>query len=97
MQRITVKDLEALIARLNRATGSPAEPYIRDDTGRLRAQVGCYHLSRAYGGFALHRMSNESGGVSEPFYTGHVPARDLYNRIHAYLMGYEACRHEARP
>ena len=94
MNRITVKDLEALIARLNRATGSPAEPYTRDDIGIRCANIGCYHLSRAYGGFALHRMVNEHGGVSEPFYTGHIPARDLYNRIHAYLMGYEARQHE---
>lgn len=86
--RITVSDLQALIARLNRVTNSPAEPYALGDDGRHHAQIGCWHLSRAYGGFGLHRMVNPSGGVSDPF-GHHMPARDLYNRIHALLAGLE--------
>ncbi len=92
MNRVTLTHLAGLINRLNRVTGSPLAPYSRDESGNLRANVGCYHLSRAYGGFALHRMHNEAGAVSEPFYTGHIPARDLYNRIHAYLMGIESVK-----
>ncbi len=92
MNRVTLTQLAGLINRLNRVTGSPFEPYSCDESGTLRANVGCYHLSRAYGGYALHRICNESGGCSEPFYTGHSPARDLYNRIHAYLMGIESVK-----
>jgi len=92
MNRITVTQLQAVIDRLNRETGSPAKPYVRDAEGRQRAQIGCYHLSRAYGGFALHRMVTDGGGVSSPPHTGHIPARDLLNRMHAYLAGIDAAR-----
>lgn len=93
--RVTVTQLEALIARINRATGSPAEPYSPGADGRHRANIGAYHLSRAYGGFALHRMVNESGGVSCPLSTGHIPARELADRMHAFLSGLEAAQHRA--
>jgi hypothetical protein len=92
MTRITVAQLQAVIDRLNRETGSPAEPYVRDADGKNRAQIGNYHLSRAYGGFALHRMVTDGGGVSSPLHTGHIPARDLLNRMHAYLAGIDAAR-----
>jgi len=86
MARITRKDLQSIIDRLNLATGSPVEPYVKGDDGRFHAQPGCWHIHGAYGGFALHRMVNAGGGVSDPF--GHyMPARDLYNRIYAMLIG----------
>jgi hypothetical protein len=89
-QRITVAYLTAVIGRINRAMGSPSDPYIKGEDGRYRGQTSCYHLSRAYGGFCLHRMVNEGGGVSDVFRCGHVPARDLANRMHAFLDGIEA-------
>lgn len=87
MQRITIKFLEAQCDRLNRLTGSPMESYSRDATGRSKANVGCFHISQAYGGYALHRMHNEGGGVSEPLNTGHIPARELSGLISAYIAG----------
>jgi len=92
MDRVTVSHLRAVIARINRETDSPAEPYYLDADGRLRAQIGNFHLSRAYGGFALNRMVTEGGGVSSPLSTGHIPARDLMNRMHAFLAGLDAAR-----
>ncbi len=89
-QRITLHYLNAVIGRINRATGAPSEPYVKSDDGHHRAQVGCYHLSRAYGGYSLHRMVTDGGGVSDVFGCGHVPARDLANRMHAFLDGIEA-------
>lgn len=89
MARITRKDLEPLVARLNRETNSPMDPWTRGEDGKLRANIGNFHLSGAYGGWSLHRMVNESGGVSDVFSCGHVPARDLYNQLHAYLRGIE--------
>ena len=87
--RITIKDLKAVAERLNRVTGSPLESYKRDKEGKLRSLVGNYHISQAYGGYSLYRMANEAGGVSDVFYSGHVPARDLYNQMQAFIRGIE--------
>ena len=89
--RITDKHLEGMIARLNRLTNSPAKPY-EQLNGRCVAQIGCYHLSHAYGGVALHRMHNEGGGVTTPIGGGHMPKRELYERIYAFIMGIEAAQ-----
>ena len=87
MQRITDKDLAAVVARINRTTGSPLVPYV----GNM-GQVGNYHISGAYGGVALHRMHTEGGGVADVFQRGHVPKRDLYELMHAYLAGMEVAK-----
>jgi hypothetical protein len=87
--RITEKQLQAVVDRLNRITGSPLEPYAKVD-GAYAAQVGNYHLSHAYGGVCLHRMHNESGGVSSPLSTGHVSKRELLGLLHAYINGIES-------
>jgi hypothetical protein len=92
MTRITVAQLQAVIDRINRETDSPMQPYAPDADGRQRAQIGNFHLSRAYGGFALHRMVTNGGGVSSPLHTGHIPARELLDRMHAYLAGIDAAR-----
>lgn len=93
MQRITKSDLQALVNRLNRETGNPEEPYTQQG-GKLVANIGNYHLSQAYGGFALHQMATDGGGVREPLYTGHVSARELHGKIHAFLMGYALAQSE---
>lgn len=88
MNRITDKYLEAVVARINAAMGTPCEPYTQNADGHgFRANIGCYHLSHAYGGVSLHQMSNASGGVRDVFGCGHVPKRDLGNRMHAFLAG----------
>lgn len=92
MQRITIKFLQAQCARLNRLTGSPMESYSRDANGRFKGNVGCFHISQSCGGYALHRMCNEGGGVSEPLSTGHIPARELSNLISAYIYGIESTK-----
>lgn len=91
-RRITRTDLQAVVTRLNTVTGSPAEPYTRRDDGTYTANVGNYHLSGAYGGWCVHRMSNDGGGVTTPISYGHIPARELYEQLHAYLRGFEAGR-----
>lgn len=87
--RITIKHLEGLVNRLNALTNSPQTPYTRLDGG-VTANIGNYHLSGAYGGYALQRMENESGGVSCPLYTGHISKRELYNLLNAFVRGIEA-------
>ena len=91
MNRITANQLQAIVDRLNTLTESPPRAYSVDPkTGKLTANIGNYHLSFAYGGVALHRMANESGGVSTPLYTGHIPKRELAERLHAYIYGIQA-------
>lgn len=71
MPRITRRDLESVVARLNR------EAYTEFPSTRP------FELSGAYGGFALHRQG------SDVLRSGHVPARQLYDMIHAFLDGME--------
>ena len=88
MNRVTVTQLQAVIDRINRMTGSPAQPYRTGDDGRHYANVGNYHLSRAYGGYSLNRMVSDGGGVVSVFSCGHVPARALMSLMHAWISGY---------
>ena len=91
MERITIKHLRALAARLNTVTGSPAEyakPYVQGVP--FCANIGNYHIDQAYGGFMLARVSNTGGAISCPLTHGHIPARELYERMHAFLAGYDA-------
>ena len=91
MERITQKQLERLVDRINEATRSPMAPWTRDGD-KLTANIGNYHLSGAYGGVALERMCNEGGDVSTVFFCGRIPKRDLYNRMSAFLAGVDAAR-----
>lgn len=91
--RITDKDLDALCERLNKLTDSPTSSYRRLPEGGMRANVGNYHISHAYGGVCLHRMRNEGGGVTTPLCGGHVPKRELYEQMHAFIAGIEYGKH----
>lgn len=88
MERITVKNLEAVVARINRLTGSPVASYLRDADGKLHAQIGNYHLDGAYGGYGLHRMVNEGGGI-EAVISGYRPKRELYDMLFVFISGLE--------
>lgn len=87
MNRITGKDLQNLCDRINRAHGVALEPYTRTDDGKLRGNIGSHYISGAYGGVNLARIVNEAGGSTNPLSFGHIPKRDLYNRMQAYLCG----------
>lgn len=86
--RITTAQLETLVARLNRITNSPETPWTRVD-GRNVANIGNFHLSFAYGGVCVHRMSNATGGASTPIVSYHVPKRELFDLLHAFIKGIE--------
>ena len=95
--RITEKNLKALCDSINEELGTPMQPYAACDPatneGRtMKGQIGNHHISFAYGGVCLHRMHNEGGGVSCPIGMGHVPKRELYDRMQAYLSGITAER-----
>ena len=86
MERITIKHLEAIAHRLNKMTDSPTT-YM---DGNRNILVGHFHIDRAYSGFSLHRTANSSGGVTQPMgHAGSVPARELYEKMHAFMAGIE--------
>lgn len=89
MNRITDKDLQYAIDRLNRATDSPMTPYTKRADGTCEANTGNFHLSHAYGGVCVHRMHDSGGGVTTPITAGYVPKRELYNCLHAFIAGFE--------
>jgi hypothetical protein len=73
-------------------------PYtsVHTDGGRahLVQTPNVYVISYAYGGASLHRNCDvngdgESHGVSDVFGCGHVPKRELYDRMQAFLRGVE--------
>lgn len=90
--RVTNRDLDALCGVINRAVnGRPGEPlWQRDDEGNLVANIGAYYIDGAYGGVALYRMVTPGGGVVDVLHCGHVPKRDLRNRLRAFIYGLEA-------
>lgn len=96
MERITQKDLEYLVKRINEVTDSPTEPYTRnekedDREGRINvgftANIGNYHLDYAYGGVKLVRMVNDGGGIEEISRDGFGTKRQLYSWLQAFLAG----------
>jgi hypothetical protein len=90
--RINRAHLEAKAATINRMTNSPLESSRMVD-GKYRANVGNYHISGAYGGYCLHRMSNEAGGCSDVFNCGHITAKNLAALMSAYTAGlYDATK-----
>jgi len=90
MDRITRRDLDGVCRVLNRRAGFPdgTELWTRAD-GQNRATVGMFYIDGAYGGWALYLTVSEGGGVSDVFRCGHVPARELYGLLRAFLDGWE--------
>jgi hypothetical protein len=84
--RINKKGLECNIKTINCLLNTSDQPYTKHPEG-VRANVGNYHLSMAYGGYALHHMVNESGGAADVFNKGHMTARELSNLLHGFIAG----------
>lgn len=93
MKRVTKKDLQAIVDRINRIKNTPQTTYTRkiqpDGTTKLMANVGNYHLIFAYGGVSLRQISNESGGTCDVLLSGHVPKRELQRLLVAYIKKIE--------
>lgn len=87
MNRITRTILKARVETLNSMLGNNPAPYTRNEDGRLVANIGTLYLSQAYGGYCVHKMNNESGGCSTPIWEGHIPAREAYDQIRAFMRG----------
>jgi hypothetical protein len=85
--RVTESQLNAVVARINRITKSPAEPYTKNADGKYSANIGNYHLDGAYGGYSLHRMVSDGGGAADVLRCGHVSKRELLSLMFAYIEG----------
>jgi hypothetical protein len=91
MQRITEKDLQSAVDRLNRITNSPLTySDSRSGDGKFKSLVGHYYLDWAYCGVKLVRVSNECGGITTPIYMGFETKREAYHLIHAFINGVDA-------
>ncbi len=89
MDRITNRDLDSLVDRINKATGSPMTPYgpRGNPTEHLTANIGNYHIDSAYGGVKLVRMGNNGGGTSDISTNGYGTKRELHSWMIAFLAG----------
>jgi hypothetical protein len=92
MQRITDKQLDNLATWINELTDSPVE-YRNQETGKIN--IGHFSISHAYGGVCLHRIVNEGGGCSTPIVQGHIPKRELFEQMHAFIKGLEFVKYES--
>jgi len=81
--------LEQVADRINKVTGNPTELITRSGD----AAIGHYYIDGSYGGYALYQVTNKGGGAREIFNSGHIPARELYLRMHAFLEGIDATRY----
>ena len=75
MTRITMDQLNETVSLINLSVN--------------QAVSGNYHISQANGGYSLHRVaSNEWGDMHDDVFScGHIPKRDLYNRMWAFYCG----------
>lgn len=80
--RITKQHLLKQIENLNYVTGSPKEAIANE-----KFRPGHYSLCHQNGGYSLSQITSINGSEQDIFACGQVPARDLSNRITAYLYG----------
>jgi hypothetical protein len=81
--RITERNLQGALERLNRAHGFNAE-YAKNSEGRSKPIPNAFTLDYAYGGVQLQRHC-ESGGVRTISFGGYVTKRELWNQIQAII------------
>jgi len=87
MERITRKQLDYLVNRINEVTGSPLTNYTKTDDGKFIANIGHYYISGAYGGVKLDRICSEGGGCSSISTDGFGTKRQLHTWMRAFLLG----------
>ena len=84
MHRITNKQLEALIDRLNTVRKQPLASWTRSDKG-LKANIGNYHIDSAYGGVRLVQHMNDGGGIDVISVDGFGTKRQLDSFLRGML------------
>ena len=86
-ERITQKNLENLVARINKMMNAPEAAWTKHENGKYTSNDGHYCLDYAYGGVKLARMSGSAGGQDDISRTGFVSKRELYEWMQAFLEG----------
>jgi|SaaInlStandDraft_7_1057024.scaffolds.fasta_scaffold185568_3 hypothetical protein len=85
---INQAQLEARIALLNSYTNNPERTYTQLKDKSIKSNEGNYHWSGAYGGYALHQVCNEHGGIIDIFDKGHTFTKgQLYHAVNIFLLG----------
>ena len=88
MDRVTQKQLENLVQRLNRCAGTPETKYTKTASG-YKANPNHYYIQGAYGGWKLEQVANEGGGAHDPIPMGFVSKRCCYELVDAFRRGME--------
>jgi len=92
-ERVKNSNLEAVCRRINRIVNQSDNQEVwttlhdLEEAPFRRANIGVYYIDGAYGGVALYRVTSEGGGVTDVFSVGHVPKRELYHLMFAYIEG----------
>lgn len=94
MERITEMQLEAVASRINRILGTPETSYTKCADGTIKPNANNYHISYAYGGAQLQKMSSREGctGIDFTLPSGHVPKRELMQAMQAFIAGIEVAK-----
>jgi len=92
MQTITQKQLESLVDQLNQIAGENPNAYDMAKQPGNRANVGTYVLDGAFGGWQLARINSGGGGQSQPLGGGFDSKRETYEKVRAFIRGFEAAR-----
>lgn len=87
--RISRADLDGVTRVINTRTGSPQEPHSWDENGKYAGQAGCYYIDKSNGAYALYRVCKDGHGSHDVF-NARIGARDLWNRMRAFIDGLEA-------
>lgn len=89
--RITEKDLEAVVKRINLVAGTPLETYSKRESGDgYSANPLNYHLDYAYDGVCLRQICSDGHGSRDVFHIGYPPKRTLYLAMQAFIEGLRA-------
>jgi len=84
--RISEKDLEALVLKLNKLTNNPTT-FMTDGV----MNTGHYHISCAYGGYALHQLASTGGSVNS-IWGGYCTKRVLHEKMEKFIAGIECSK-----
>ena len=82
--------LEVKLALINKALGTPAEPY-RKENGTVVVNEGCIFLDNAYGGFSICKMCN-GGGQDTIITSGYFSKPIILHQLTALYKGILAGR-----
>ena len=82
MRRITQKELQSKVDKLNEVFGRPDKAWVRKPNADLRASVGNLHIYHTHFGYELHEIVSESGAVRQ-----HGETIKTSAGFYAYLCG----------